>query len=144
MLINLLLGTCVIAGTVVIHTSGMVILTRVAQAVNERLRLHRHDAGRTLSMIGTVLGLFGLHTLEVWLWAAVFLAIGAFSRVEDALYFSVSTFATVGYGDVVLLHDWRLLGAMEGINGFLLIGWSTAYLIAASIRHGPFQAGVHF
>ena len=38
----------------------------------------------------------------------------------------------------------RLLTALEGINGFLLIGWSTAYLVSASIRHGPFRMGEHF
>jgi hypothetical protein len=41
-------------------------------------------------------------------------------------------------------QEWRLLASLEGINGFLLIGWSTAYLVAASTRIGPFKSGEHF
>lgn len=63
---------------------------------------------------------------------------------ETALYFSTATFSTLGFGDVVLAKNWRLFGSFEGVNGFLLIGWSTAYLISASMRHGPFRAGEHF
>ena len=60
------------------------------------------------------------------------------------LYFAAASVLTVGYGDVVPAHGWRVLAALEGINGFLLIGWSTAYLIAAGTRVGPFRVGEHF
>lgn len=94
----------------------------------------------TAVIAGTVL----IYTVEVWLWAAVYLAIGVSETFEAALYFSTTTFSTLGYGDMVLGEQWRLLGSLEGINGFLLIGWSTAYLVAASTRHGPFRLGEHF
>jgi hypothetical protein len=48
-------------------------------------------------------------------------------------------FSTVGYGQIVIAPEWRLLTALEGINGFILIGWSTAYLVGVSTRHGPFR-----
>ena len=70
-------------------------------------------------------------------------ALGALPNIETALYFSTATFSTIGYGDVVLSSDWRLLGSLEGISGLLLIGWSTAYLVAASTRHGPLRVGEH-
>jgi hypothetical protein len=70
--------------------------------------------------------------------------LGVVGSLEEALYFSTVTFSTIGYGDIVPPLRWRLLCALEGINGFLLIGWSTAYLIAASTRHGPFRVGEHF
>ena len=95
-------------------------------------------------MMSTVLGLFALHTIEVWLWAVAYLAMGLFNGLDDALYFSTVTFSTVGYGDIVIPREWRLFASLEGINGFLLIGWSTAYLVAASTRHGPFRSGEHF
>ena len=95
-------------------------------------------------MNSAVLGIFAVLTVEVWLWALVYLAVGALDTWESALYFSTSTFSTVGYGDVTLDPEWRMLGALESVNGFLLIGWSTAYLIAASMRVGPFKAGEHF
>ena len=53
---------------------------------------------------------------------------GAIPDLETALYFSTASFTTIGYGDVVLGPDWRLIGAIEGANGLLLFGWSTAFL----------------
>ena len=63
---------------------------------------------------------------------------------EAALYFSTVSFSTLGYGDVIPAEEWRIFAALEGVDGFLLIGWSTAYLIAAGIRVGPFRSGEHF
>jgi hypothetical protein len=144
MIANLALGTAVISTTVLIHTAGLVFLTRTIGAIIRRWRLHRHHLGRTLAMVATVLGLFLVHTIEIWLWAVIYVAISAITGIAEALYFSTATFSTIGYGDIVLATDWRLLSALEGVSGFLLIGWSTAYLVAASTRHGPFRIGEHF
>jgi voltage-gated potassium channel Kch len=95
-------------------------------------------------MITIVFGLFAILTVEIWLWAMFYLIIGAFPDLATALYFSTVTFSTLGFGDVLPPERWRLLAALEAINGFLLIGWSTAYLIAASTRVGPFRSGEHF
>lgn len=141
---DLALGTGIISVTVLLHTIGLMILTRAIADLGRWCRLDRHALGRTISMLATVLGLFAIHTVEIWVWALIYVALGAFRGVHDALYFSTTTFATIGYGDLVLEYDWRLLGALEGVNGFLLIGWSTAYLVAASTRHGPFRLGEHF
>mgnify|MGYP001147455140 FL=1 len=97
-----------------------------------------------LAMNTVVIGVFAVLTAEVWHWAAAYSLIGVVDDFETALYFSTTTFSTVGFGDVVPHQEWRMLAALEGINGFLLIGWSTAYLIAAGIRVGPFRSGEHF
>jgi voltage-gated potassium channel Kch len=144
MLSNLFLGTMMIAVTVLVHTTGLVLLTRAITRGVRVLRLHRHPVGKMSAVTMTVLGLFLLHTIEVWMWALLFLAVGIAAGLEPALYFSTVTFSTIGYGDIVPPQQWRLLAALEGINGFLLIGWSTAYLVAASTRHGPFRMGEHF
>jgi hypothetical protein len=141
---NLLLGTLMIGLTVATHTVGLVMITRSTDAAIRWLRLHAHNFGKTIAMISTVLSLFPLHTVEVWTWAMAFLAVGAMRGLESALYFSTGTFSTLGYGDVTLRPEWRLFGALEAVNGLLLIGWSTAYLMAASTRHGPFRLGEHF
>ena len=60
--------------------------------------------------------------------------LAALGDFEAALYFSTASFTTLGYGDVVLDHRWRLLGAIEGANGLLLFGWSTAFLISVTGR----------
>ena len=144
MLTNLLLGTFMILANVVIHTVGLVLLSRWMTFIVRWFRLHRHDFGKTVAMTTTVLGLFLLHTAEVWSWALLFVATGTIRGFESALYFSTETFSTLGYGDVTPAAEWRLLASLEAVNGFLLIGWSTAYLVAASTRHGPFRIGEHF
>lgn len=95
-------------------------------------------------MVTTVLGLFFLHTIEVWVWAIAYVSLGVVDDFEPALYFSTLTFSTLRYGDITPLADWRVFAALEAVNGFILIGWSTAYLVAASTRHGPFRIGEHF
>ncbi|HYM17829.1 MAG TPA: potassium channel family protein [Micropepsaceae bacterium] len=144
MVANLALGGVLIASTVFIHTAGLVLLADWMAAVVRWFKLHKHRPGQTFALMTTVLGLFFLHTLEIWLWAAVYAAIGVIGDFETALYFSTESFSTVGYGDVTPDPQWRLFAALESINGFILIGWSIAYLIAASTRHGPFRSGEHF
>ncbi|TIP35512.1 MAG: two pore domain potassium channel family protein, partial [Mesorhizobium sp.] len=138
MILNLCTGTIVISLTVVIHTFGLIAITYVMARLVAFFRMHGRRS-RVLAMISVVMGLFAVMTTEVWLWAGIYRLLGIFSDFETALYFSTITFSTVGYGDVVPAHGWRVLAALEGINGFLLIGWSTAYLIAAGTRVGPFR-----
>ena len=144
MIENLAFGTGVISATVLIHTVGLIAVTHLMSFARAWFRLHKHEFGRSMAMIATVLAIFFVHTIEIWLWALAYIALGALSNIEHALYFSTTTFSTIGYGDVVLSHDWRLLGSLEGISGLLLIGWSTAYLVASSMRHGPLRISEHF
>jgi Ion channel len=141
---NLALGMIVISLTVAIHTAGLSLLGYWMTSIVQWFRLHRHYFGKTIALMTTVLGLFALHTIEIWLWAGVFVWIGAVEGFEDALYFSTVTFSTVGYGDVRVSPEWRQFAALESIDGFILIGWSISFLIAASTRHGPFRSGEHF
>lgn len=144
MFLNLALGTLIIALTVLFHTFGLMVLTTVINRLVRRFRMHAHTFGKTMSMVATVLGVFVLHTAEIWFWAGIYYAGKQFGDFGSALYFSTVTFSTLGYGDITLAPAWRLLGALEAINGFILLGWSTAYLVAASTRHGPFRLGEHF
>ena len=143
MVINLFAGTIVISLTVLIHTFGLIAITHAMARLVARFRMHGRRS-RVVAMFSVVMGLFAVITAEVWLWAGVYLELGVLPDFETALYFSTITFSTVGYGDVVPAHGWRVLAALEGVNGFLLIGWSTAYLIAAGTRIGPFRIGEHF
>jgi len=143
MLANLALGTVVISLTVVIHTGGLVIVANIMNLIAERYPMHGYRR-KVTAMVTTVHGLFVVHMVEIWIWALVYTMVDAIPDFADSLYFSAITFSTLGYGDALLHEDWQLLAGLEGISGFLLIGWSTAYLVAASTRIGPFQAGKHF
>lgn len=143
MLVNLAAGTFIVALTVVIHTFGLIGVTHAMSWLVNRFRMEGRRS-RMMAMITVVFGLFVVLMLEVLLWAVGYRAVGAFAEFETSLYFSATTFSTLGIGDLVPPEEWRLAAAIEGINGFLLIGWSTAYLVAASTRVGPFRAGEHF
>ena len=144
MLPNLTIGSILVALTVLIHTSGLLLLGRITPWTGHRLGLHTHDAGRAFMMMVSVLGIFALHTVEIWLWAAIFAQLHVTPTFFDALDLSTAMFSTVGYGQTEIDASWRLLTALEGINGFILIGWSTAYLVGVSTRHGPFRKTDHF
>lgn len=81
---------------------------------------------RFLRLVGI---LFTLHVLEVWVWGEFYLRQHCFPDRETAYYFSLTSYTTVGYGDVVIAHPWRLMGGLEAITGVLLFGWSTAALV---------------
>ena len=143
MLTNLALGAAVISATVVVHTLGLMAVTHLIGRLTDRFRMHGRRS-RIVAMLTVVIGTLALLTVEVWLWAIAYYLLEVVADFDTALYFSTVTFSTIGYGDVLPAHGWRLFSALEGIDGFLLIGWSTAYLISAGIRVGPFRAGEHF
>jgi len=73
--------------------------------------------------------MFGLHILQMLLWAA-FYRWYCFPSWESAFYFSVTSYSTVGYGDMVLPHAWRILGPVESVTGVLMCGLSASLLFA--------------
>ncbi len=87
-------------------------------------------------LILTALVLIGLHIIEILVWAIAFLVVapGELESLETAFYFSAVTFTTLGYGDVTLSSEWRLLSGFEAIGGILLIGWTTAFMFAVLQR----------
>ncbi|MBZ9881107.1 two pore domain potassium channel family protein [Mesorhizobium sp. CA10] len=117
MILNLCIGTIVISLTVLIHTFGLIAITRMMAHLVPLLRMHGRRS-RIIAMISVVMGLFAVMTAEVWLWAGLYRLLGILSDFETALYFSTITFSTVGYGDVVPAHGWRILAALEGTTAF--------------------------
>ncbi|MND28741.1 Ion channel [compost metagenome] len=90
---------------------------------------------RILSLTAIILML--LHYMEIALWAAVYFVIPELSQLgtwEEAIYFSMITYTTVGYGDITLPAIWRVMSGFEAMNGILLFGWSTAMFYAVAQR----------
>lgn len=83
---------------------------------------------KILVLMVTVLGVFSSHIMQIWIWAGLYLTLSVFSDLETALYFSTTMFTTLGLGDIVLDKSWRLLSVFEAANGFILFGWSTAFI----------------
>lgn len=90
------------------------------------------------AVIWSALVLILLHALEVLVWALAYhvaLPGGPPHTFEEAAYFSIVTFSTLGFGDVTLHQPaWRILSGIEALNGILLVGWSTALLYAVIQR----------
>ncbi len=131
---NLAFGTGMICLTVAVHFVGLLLLTRLLRSGGHRFHAHDSLVGQGALIVFVVLGLVGMHTVEIWFYAVAFLAVGALTGLEPALYFSTTSFSSLGYGDVVLTPSWRLSGAIEGVNGLLLIAWSTAFLFSVTTR----------
>lgn len=127
---QLALSTLITSTTVLAHLLGLAVLMRMVRGHHRRMSDQSSLIRDGLGVVGAAAGLFALHAAEIWLYAMVYAVSGALSSFEEALYFSTSTYTTVGYGDVVLPKGWRVLGAIEGANGIILLGWSTAFFVS--------------
>jgi hypothetical protein len=137
---SLMIAGGMIALTVFMHFLGLAGLIHVLSGESAR-RIRAGDALlKALTILFVVFGLIALHGAEMWAYAFLFLALDAFATMEEALYFSITSFTTVGYGDLVIASDLRLIGALEAVNGFILIGWSTAFLVSVTARMGLLEA----
>ncbi len=126
---QLLIGAVVVSATVAIHAEVLNLLSRrLPWLVNLSHHWPQRIADTGLIVIAVHVILIA-HTLEVFLWALVLLMTGAVSGLEPAVYFSLVCFTTLGFGDITLPTEWRFLSAILGANGFLLFGWSTAYMV---------------
>lgn len=130
---QIVLGAGLVGITVVIQAGFMLVGLRVMERlrIHERTFAHHHA---TLIIVVFVLFMFLSVITDVWTWALVYITIGAISSLEEALYFSTTNFTTLGYGDVVLGKEWRLLASFEAANGLIIFGWMTALVIAVIQR----------
>jgi voltage-gated potassium channel len=126
--VELILATLMVLAIILIHLVGLATLTRLLRSHSRVMRKVRLLPFTLL--LGASVGLIFIHTVEIWLYAAIYLGFGAFSHFEEALYFSTVTYASIGYGDMLLPHDWRIFGAIEGPVGIMMLGWSTAFLVS--------------
>jgi hypothetical protein len=128
---EILIGSGMVGLCVIIHVGAVVFLLGIMRRHAKTWMAWHFYPGATFIMLIIILGLLLAHTLEIWLWAVLYIHLGEFTGTAKALYFSTVTFTTLGYGDVVLTEQWELLSSLEAAGGILLFGLSTGASVAA-------------
>lgn len=125
----------------ILHTSVTVLIHGLATVgLANRMRRGRSpgDGGPFwrdfLGVVFVVSVVFVITVLEAAWWALSYTWIGAIDSFDQAMYFSMVTYTTLGYGDVTLQEGWRLLSGFQAANGVIIAGWSTALVIAVVQR----------
>jgi voltage-gated potassium channel Kch len=127
---EILTAAVIVSVCLIIHTTG--ILLMAGWLLHRREHLEHNAASRRFALLLVALfaGIMFLHVVETSLWAIFYYAQNLFTDFETSLYFSMTSFTTIGYGDVLLPRKWRLLGVIEGFSGVLLCGVSTGFVFA--------------
>ena len=111
----------------------IILLTWCTQLVRV-LALRLENANKFFTIAAPIclsLGfIVAIHTFQVWLWAIVWVFGDILPDWNEALYFSLVTFTTLGYGDIVLGESLRIFGAFASVTGLLAFGLSTAFMVA--------------
>ena len=137
-----LLGVALLATCVIVQSLGMLVLIRWLSRVR-RILESRSTYLRVALLLRLFVGIVLLHLVQVGLWVVVFWRAQELPNVDTALYFSLATYTTIGFGDVVVGPGWRVLAGIEGLTGILLVGWSTAFVFAVVNRMYEHWRQVH-
>ena len=123
--------------TIIIHALFMTAGVKMARWRRSHFGNVTRESAKAVLISGLTVWMFLAIVIEVWLWALLYLFHPLFStlpNLETAFYFSMVTFTTLGYGDVVLTGQWRILASIQAANGVIIFGWTTA-LIFYFIQH---------
>ncbi|MBK1634614.1 ion channel [Rhodovulum adriaticum] len=129
MLLQIGIGTGLILATILIAAGAFWLAETLVTLANPWLIRRPHPPKLALVLIAAVLMVLGVMTASVWIWALAFVGVGVFQTLEPAAYFSLVAFTTLGFGDILLPIEWRILGGMAAANGLLNIGLYTALMV---------------
>jgi len=136
-------GLFLTALTMAMHGTGVIFMALAGVSIRARIESQnhltlRHVAAIQIGLIGTVgLLLAALHGVEAALWAAGYWWLGALNSRAEALLYSVDSMSTRRASGLVLESHWRMMGALEAMDGMLLFGISTAYIFAMMQAYWP-------
>ncbi|MEM8537456.1 MAG: ion channel [Pseudomonadota bacterium] len=131
MLIQIAIGTVLLLASVL--TAGISLWFFELQLTRAAAWLTRAPQRPKLMLVlcATAVLVLLQMTVAVWLWAVTLLGLGLFQTLEESIYFALVAFTTLGFGDILLPVEWRLLGGMAALNGLLNIGLMTAAMVEA-------------
>ncbi|HEY2710912.1 MAG TPA: potassium channel family protein [Chthoniobacterales bacterium] len=142
MITNLLIASLLVAITVIMHAAGLGM--SLSHVMHSTARSNADFWPITWLLIRVAWLLIIIHMIEIAVWALFFWWEGCLPNMESSFYFSGVTYATIGYGDLVLPQEWRLFGPVEGLTGILMCGLSTAFffiVVSKQILEGMDSSG---
>ena len=132
MLAKILIAACLVAITVAIHAAGLGIV--LSRALHSAARPEKRFWPITGLLIRITWWLILVHILEIAVWGLFFWWQRCLPTAESSFYFSGVTYATLGYGDLLLPQEWRMFGPLEALTGSLMVGLSIAFFFAVVSR----------
>lgn len=129
MFVQIALGSVLLVITVIFASLSFWLMEVVFARLHDWLLREPHRPKMMLVVVVASLWVLGIVTFGVWMWAFAFHLLGVFGTLEEAVYFALVSFTTLGYGDVLLPHAWRILGGMAAANGLLMMGLLMALLV---------------
>jgi hypothetical protein len=129
MMFQIAVGTALLLVNITLAAIAAMVLEDILLRTHGWLLRPPHRPKLVLLLAGVSLWVLGVVTVGVWIWAVAYVELGAFATLEEAVYFSLVAYTTLGLGDLVPSSEWRLLAGMEAANGFLNFGLLTALLI---------------
>ncbi|GAA6137503.1 potassium channel family protein [Arenicella sp. 4NH20-0111] len=129
MLLQLFIGSIVVTLSIIIEVIFIFIAVQRMNKLGETKVFSSNLLAMMFYLIGITLWLLLAFSIVTWLWAFTLFGLGSFSSLEEALYFSMVAFTSLGFGDLILGENWRLLSGMIAANGLLLFGLNTAVLV---------------
>ena len=133
-------GLLLIVLTIAFHAMGVVVITVAEFGFRVRMgsqHLSLRQVMLTMVAVIAVVGLLlaALHGVECAIWAGAYVWLGALQSPDDAVLYSIDAMTTRGASGLFLQPHWRIMGALEGVDGMLLFGLSTAYIFAVMHVH---------
>jgi hypothetical protein len=122
-------GLMLIAATVAIHYAGTLAIVWLTFHYRRVVERHFNFVFNTALVMAVVVALLAVHIAEVTCWALFYFNRNCFPTFGISLYFSIVTYTTLGYGDVLPDREWRLLAGVEALTAGLMLAWSTAVIL---------------
>ena len=125
---KIVIAWLLVASTVGVHAVGL------AQLLTLLMKVHTMPAARLWPITWLLIRITGalilIHAVEITVWGTFYFAAGCLPTFSSAVYFSGVTYATIGYGDLLLPQSWRMLAPIEGLTGILMCGLSAGLFFA--------------
>ena len=125
---QIFIGSVLITLTVIIQAIFIALLIKAAKKYDGWFAAPHFFHKNIITVVVIVLWLVGGISLGTWAWAGAFVLLDIIPEIEPALYFSLTIFTTLGFGDMLLDEEWRILAGIGATNGLIILGVTTAFI----------------